>query len=279
MKFSSRFGILLLACTVLLSGCASKYGTQTTQVNHFPQCYEPINRLRQTEKEFTTTVATGVVGGALLGALVGYLSTGKTQGAVAGAVAGGAVGGAVGYNKASNQETRDLAIYLSELEGDISGLDNANAAGRVAMQCYDKSFKSSVADFKAKRINRTDFDSRYKEIRDGSDEALRLMRSQASKAAEKERQYQDALMAEAKAANRPVPTPIKASARKPTKSGSKKTAAKQPAARPSASKDKLTQMAEQTQVLNQSRTALEEDIASGTAMRDSWDQDMTTIRS
>lgn len=275
MKTPSRLGILLLACCIMLGGCASKYGTQTTSVSYFPQCYEPINRLRTTEQSFNSSVGGGVLIGSLLGALTGYLVTGKTGGAVAGAVAGGAVGGAAGYGKAQQQENRDMANYLSQLEGDISNLDSANAAGRVALQCYDKSFTSSVAAFKAKRMSRSEFDARYNEIRNGSDEALRIMRSQASKAFDKEARYQEALQAEAAAANRPVPTQAKKPA-KATSSIKSPPKARKPVAK---SGDSLTQMAEQTQAYTQSRTDLENDIASGEAMRNSWAQDLAAIRS
>lgn len=276
MKTPSRLGILLLACAMSLGGCASKYGTQTTNVNYFPQCYEPINQLRATEQSYTSSVGGGVLLGSLLGAVTGYLATGKTGGAVAGAVAGGAVGGAVGYGQAQKRENRDMANYLSQLEGDISNLDSANAAGRVALQCYDKSFNSSLRDFKAKRMSRAEFDARYNEIRSGSEEALRIMRSQASKASEKEAQYQEALRAEAAAANRPVP--VQAPAPKKSASKSSKSSPK-PSKSAAKSGDSLTQMAEQTQAYSKSRSELESDIATGEAMRTSWSQDLAAIRS
>ena len=39
--------LLLLTGSLLLSGCASKYGAQQTKVNYYPQCYQPVSALRQ----------------------------------------------------------------------------------------------------------------------------------------------------------------------------------------------------------------------------------------
>jgi hypothetical protein len=41
--------ILLLAGSLLFSGCTSRYGEQKTKVNHYPQCYEPVAQLRKDE--------------------------------------------------------------------------------------------------------------------------------------------------------------------------------------------------------------------------------------
>jgi len=85
-----------LAAGLLVSGCTSQYGDQKTKVNYYPQCYQPVNQLRQDENSTGKSTAAGAVGGALLGALIGGLATGKASGAVAGAVAGGAAGAVAG---------------------------------------------------------------------------------------------------------------------------------------------------------------------------------------
>ena len=36
---------LLLAGSLLLTGCASQYGAQKTKVNYYPQCYQPVAQL------------------------------------------------------------------------------------------------------------------------------------------------------------------------------------------------------------------------------------------
>ena len=74
---------LFLTAGLLVSGCTSQYGAQKTKVNYYPQCYQPVNQLRQDENSTGKSTAAGAVGGALLGALIGGLATGKASGAVA----------------------------------------------------------------------------------------------------------------------------------------------------------------------------------------------------
>ena len=48
---------LLLAGSLLLTGCASQYGAQKTKVNYYPQCYQPVAQLRQDENKTYLLVA------------------------------------------------------------------------------------------------------------------------------------------------------------------------------------------------------------------------------
>ena len=50
---------LLLAGSLLLTGCASQYGAQKTKVNYYPQCYQPVAQLRQDENSTGTSTAVG----------------------------------------------------------------------------------------------------------------------------------------------------------------------------------------------------------------------------
>lgn len=194
-----------------LGGCASKYGQQTTVVNHYPQCYAPIKQLRDEEHRVAKSTAGGAAGGALLGALIGGLATGKVEGAVAGAAIGGVAGGTVGYAHGKQSEIRDqnarMASYLRDLDGDISGLDAVSASARFSIQCYDKEFKQVVAGFKAGRITRFELDTSYKEIRNGISEAERILGATLQNAYERDSQYQAAITDEAQKMGAPVPTP------------------------------------------------------------------------
>ena len=172
--------ILLLFGALASTGCASKYGTQTTQVNHYPDCYAPISELRKSEFAVEKATATGAVVGGVLGALVGLAASGgKGSGAAIGAAAGAAAGGAAGYgigkSKQSSDDSTLLADYNSRLDGGIRETDKATAAARVARQCYERQFTVAVSEFKAKRISREQFNSRYQEVISGLEEAATIL--------------------------------------------------------------------------------------------------------
>ncbi len=202
--------VCLLVGLLFLSGCASsRYGEQITTVHYYPRCYAPINDLRQADQDFNKNVAGGAIGGALVGALVGYLATGRAEGAAIGAGAGAVVGTGVGYAKAKQEriadDNRRMASYLVDIDGDISGIDRATAAARVARDCYDQEFRQAVADYKAQRISREELTRRYQEIKDGCTEAGNILGTVIASTGEKEQQYQQAIAQEAQQANKPVP--------------------------------------------------------------------------
>lgn len=271
-----KTGTLLIMTVFLLGGCASKYAPQTTHVNHYPQCYSPLAELRDTETETQSSVATGALFGALLGAAGGLLvSGGKGEGAAIGAVAGAGIGGMAGASSARAEEKKRLARYLNDLDGDIRGLTNVTAAGRLAIQCYDREFKTALKAFRSKRISRQELDARYAEIKSGTAEATNFMGLALDEAGQKEAQYRSALNSAAEEANRPVPVVTSAPARTKPKPA-RKPAQEQ---RPVASKDELTQMAKQTTALAQSRQELQNEVSTANDLQESWAADLAAIRS
>ena len=178
---SSRSLLILLLFSVLATtGCASKYGTQSTKVNHYPDCYAPINELRKSEFAVEKSTATGAVVGGVLGAIVGLAASGgKASGAAIGAATGAVAGGAVGYGAGkSSQSSSDsamLADYNSRLDGGIRETDKATAAARLARQCYERQFTVAASEFKAKRITKEQFNSRYQEVISGMEEAANIL--------------------------------------------------------------------------------------------------------
>lgn len=220
----------MLALSVLATGCASsKYGPQTTKVSYYPDCYQPIADLRQAEHAVAKSTAGGAAIGALVGAVGGYLASGgKASGALIGAGAGAVVGGAVGYAKGSSDQEKDdaarLAEYTSRIDGDISNLDRATAAAKVARQCYDRQFTVAVSEFKAGHLTKDQFKDRYTEVSSGMDEAARIVGQTSTESAQVATQYRQAVDQEAnrlgvpKEQLGPKPVPTKqASTRKPVK--------------------------------------------------------------
>lgn len=169
----------LLGVAFLASGCASKYGAQTTTVQYYPDCYSPIGELRQSEHRAEKSAAGGAVAGAALGALIGYLATGKASGAAVGAaaggIAGGAAGGIYGSQAQKSEDAAKLAEYNAQLDGNIQEANRATAAAKVARQCYERQFKVAAAEFKAKRLTRDQFNGRYIEVTNGMEEAAGIL--------------------------------------------------------------------------------------------------------
>lgn len=194
-----------------LCGCASKYGKQQTTVVYYPQCYDPIQKLRDDESSTTNQTVGGAALGALFGGVIGALTTGKVQGALVGAAAGGVAGGVAGNMVAKKRQIADqnarMASYLSDLDGDIAGLDIVSASARTSLQCYDKQFTALIKAYKEKRITRDQLRNMYDEIRSGTREAASLLGSAAAKGRDLENQYQDALQQEEQTMAAPTPSP------------------------------------------------------------------------
>lgn len=195
-KLTALVAVLIMAL-LALPGCASKYGAPRTKVNYYPQCYQPVQQLRDDENYVAKSTATGAVGGALLGALIGGLATGKVEGALAGAAAGGVAGGVAGhaYGK-SQQAARDrefVQAYSEQLGYEASGMARSTAAAQVAQQCYDREFLQAKRDFKARRITKAQFQERYAEIRSGLQEVSYILTERYDTMAKKDAEYEQAL--------------------------------------------------------------------------------------
>ena len=201
-KVQSLF-VLLLVSSMLLPGCASssRYGTQTTNAFYYSDCYAPLKELRSNEFAVEKGVAVGALAGAAFGAILGYAITGKGSGAAAGAAIGGVTGGAAGGVYASRSQDADdaarLAQYNSQLDGNIREVDKATAAAKVARQCYERRFADSAREYKAGRLTREQFDSRYREVASGLEEAANIMGTATQNSSQVAGEYERALEQEA----------------------------------------------------------------------------------
>jgi len=202
---------LLIMLASLGTGCASSksYGEQITTVNYYPECYAPLQALRDANLEFNKTVVVSTGVGIAAGALIGLLVSRKAEGALIGAAAGGLAGAGVGYAKAKQDRIADdnkrMASYLADLEGDISGIDRVTAAARTARDCYNRQFNQAIAGYKDGRMPREELTGRYEEIKNGITEADTILGAVIADAGDKERSYQEAVQSEARRAGRPVP--------------------------------------------------------------------------
>ncbi len=198
-KLHPVLGVLVLSSFVA-TGCASKYGAQTTQVNHYPACYQPVAELRNDEGLVATSTATGAVGGAIVGAILGGLLTGKASGALVGAAAGGAAGAVGGNIYGKNQEAkRDAdfyAKYSGQLNAETASMNRATAAAKIASQCYDREFKAAITQAKAGTITKQQLSARYTEIRAGLEETARILQTTYTSTAQKDTEYRQVMAQE-----------------------------------------------------------------------------------
>ena len=236
---------LLLAGSLLLTGCASQYGAQKTKVNYYPQCYQPVAQLRQDENSTGTSTAVGAAGGALLGALIGGLATGKVEGAVAGNI--------YGKSQARDRDAAYLQAYSRQLGSEAASMNRATAAAKVAAKCYDEQFQLAANQFKAGQITRLDFQDRYNEIRSGLEETSFILNSTATTMAQKDSEYQRALAEQYTAAE-------PASAKRASTAKSGKRATGRPA--PAPSQSNVTAQAEQWKTSREELESTRQDVDS-----------------
>ncbi len=250
-NYSRTLALALLLLTFITTGCASKYGTQTTAVSYYPICYKPIADLRAEEAATGNATATGAIAGALLGALIGGLATGDAGGALVGAAAGGTIGAVGGHAYGKSQEAeRDAEFfrqYAGQLTAETAEMDRASAAAKIAAKCYDDNFKQIIAMTHAGNMSKIELTNRYEEIRDGLTETSRILQTTYANMADKEQTYTK-IMAEETGVSDPV------YAKKTTK---KNIAQKKPARTTQTAKAEVTTAAQSTEDWQASRENLE----------------------
>lgn len=201
--------VLILACLLLSSGCASQYGNQITEVNYYPNCYNPIGELRASEERVQTGTGAGMAVGAVMGALLGYAISGDAKGALVGAAAGTAVGGVAGYGIAKHRENVNaeerMAAYATEVNSDISRMDIVTASATRARECYESAFYSARDDLQKNLITKEEFQARYEEIRSGLLESSQILGDLSANMTARDQEYREALVWEAEQKNMPVP--------------------------------------------------------------------------
>lgn len=198
---------LSLICALLLPGCASSSralysgGGRGSGSYYYTDCNAPLKELRNNEFAVEKGVAAGALAGAAFGALLGYAITGKGSGAAAGAAIGGVTGGAAGGVYASHRQDQEdaarLAEYNAQLAGNIQEVDRAVAAAKVARQCYERRFEQSAREFKAGRLTRQQFNSRYREVVAGLEEAASIMGTSSRNSSQAAATYERAIEQEA----------------------------------------------------------------------------------
>ncbi|MDR1050278.1 MAG: hypothetical protein LBP95_04200 [Deltaproteobacteria bacterium] len=172
----------LAASMLLAAGCgAGKLGQRVTKVEHYPNCYKPIDDLRRDAEQLKKNVLIGAGVGAAAGAAVGAAVGGDLKSILIGAAIG-AVSGAVGTYLVSDSVQEKAAqerlkAYNSTIDAETKNLQTAVQAAGMASNCYNKAYDALKADYQKSKITKDDMLARLKEIRDGNSEALTIMRN------------------------------------------------------------------------------------------------------
>ena len=195
---------VILACGALvLNGCAPSgiNVPKTTQVNYYPECYQPVQNLRNADEQFEHSLmvntAIGAVGGAAIGAAAGR----DWKGAVIGMVSGAAVAAAGTYaayrlQQQPDDNARRLAI-AGDLNHDSAELEKAVMAARAADACYDRAFNALEAGVRDHSISNDIAAARFREIQQGTREAEAILAEYGKKAEKSSAEYNVAFNQEA----------------------------------------------------------------------------------
>ena len=199
MKLSVKAGTVLVA-SLALGGCALPGGTtvpQTTKVNYYPQCYQPVQQLHQADQQFAQTMAVNTMVGAAGGAALGGLIGGNWQSALYGAVAGGTAAAAGTYAQARFQQEADdeRRAYLisNDMSHDSSEMQRAVFAARQANSCYNSAFNQVAGDVRRGSFSREEARQRFAEINDGQRETAAILAQYGKKANDSVQEYRVAV--------------------------------------------------------------------------------------
>ena len=198
MKITGTAGTFLVA-SLALAGCVAPGGTtvpQMTKVNYYPQCYQPVQQLRQADQQFAQTMAINTALGAAGGAALGGIIGGNWQSALYGAVAGGAVAAAGTYAQQRQQEAdaeRRATLISNDMYHDSSEMQRAVVAARQANSCYNRAFNQVAAGVRRSTMPREEARLRFAEIYDGQRETAAILAQYGKKANDSVQEYQVAI--------------------------------------------------------------------------------------
>jgi hypothetical protein len=193
---------------MLLTSCSAPgaiHVAQTTQVHYYPQCYQPVQALRDRDAQYQRSMMVNSLIGAGLGAAAGALISGNAKGALIGAAAGGAVAAAgtyAAYRMKTNpdDEQRRFAI-AQDLQHDQGELQATVIAVRQAEYCYDTQFNTLRYGVSSGTISKPEARARFAEIQQGSAEIRNILAEYGQKARHTQGEYSVAFNQEAQRLN------------------------------------------------------------------------------
>jgi hypothetical protein len=168
-----------------------------TNAEHYKNCYDPIQKLRDEEQEYQNTLIKGAVGGIVLGALTGLAVGGDGKDAAVGALVGLGLGLGTAFVLAEYEQMnddRERSLYLSKsMITDAVVVDRVSSSAAIASDCYHKQFDMLLAEYKSGHIPKDNFQERAVEIITGLNEIAAITKKTNTDASKQMAQYQEAL--------------------------------------------------------------------------------------
>ncbi len=215
---------IIVGAAFILDGCAPSglNVPKTTQVTYYPQCYQPVQALRDADNEFEHALALNVALGAAGGAAIGALAGKDVKSAVLGMLGGAAVAAAGTYAAYQMQQQPNDSLRRSAIAGDLghdsTEIHKAVIAARQADACYDRAFGTLTADVRKHSISNDVAAARFNEIQQGTREAEAILAAYGEKAQKSSAEYKVAFDQEAARLNT---TPERLEAKYPVSSAPK----------------------------------------------------------
>ena len=262
MKLSLRTNASVLVLSLAVAGCVAPGSTtvqQTTKVNYYPQCYQPVAQLRQQDEQFQQVMAANTVMGAVTGAALGGIIGGNWRSALFGAVAGATTAAANTYAQArlqqeANDESR-RGLIAGDMARDSGELQRAVIAARQADDCYGHVYTRLAADVRRGAISKEEARPRFVEIDQGERETSLILAEYGKKARGIQEQYQVAFDQEAQRLNT-TPDTLVAEARAPSPSATPSTSAKR-SSNTKQMASNYTKVNQQVSEINQEQSTIE----------------------
>ena len=171
----TRLLVSSIACVSLLTTSCAPGGALSTREQRIgfdtgtDSCRAQLVALDSTGNFFGESIIKGAATGALAGALIGGLAGGDWRGALIGAGAGLATGAAVGYWQALQQQRRDQAGMLAQVQSDLSRenvqIDRTQIAFDQLMDCRFRQAQAINADYRSHIIDRSQAEAHMAAVR------------------------------------------------------------------------------------------------------------------
>lgn len=175
-----RQGVSLLAIAALLGGCVTTQEQRIGAADPSDQCRPYVVALDSTGDFFAEDILKGAVLGAAGGALLGGIIGGNLRGAAIGAATGALAGAATGYWVALNQQSRDQAVLVGRVQGDLNRenaeIDRTQQAFNALMDCRFGQAKAVRQDVAERRLTLDQGRARMAQIRAWTDRDIALAR-------------------------------------------------------------------------------------------------------
>ena len=201
-KLNHLLVIPLVILSLIMPACMPKIpGFEQMRPEYYPQCYQPLRDLEESQTALLKRTMLGVATGSALGALFGGLK-GGTKGLLVGIVGGASAGGLLGYGLGKMVQIKDdkerMRSYQADMDVDMLNASRVEQYAMASMECYNREFKRLIADYKQGRRSKEEVEARYQEIRRGLTHISGILKEAREKLEERDKEYRNAFEREAK---------------------------------------------------------------------------------